>query len=871
MVATSGALLAVEFCGGAPIAQPDRVVRSSLSPRAALQSSPRSPPFHRCSLCLGVDLSPARARLESPLCPAAAAATAAARSLPAPTPHQRSVRQHHRRDSHPSCAVRLFALGLGLSDSPRDSPPPRTALRSAGSLLFPMRAIEVGAVAAASSTAPSLRASHHAPETADAVICGPYPTEPMRAGAGLSSSSSSSSSSLTSPASMSGAAQSGDATKMADIEHNGAQHAQAEPLQLPEELIADVLGYLDWPQLACVASVQKQWNELHADDEYWVTLYARWYGDSMRLNERKSWKFNFCARDRMLAKLGQSMAMLAHPERERRVESVSFLRAHCEFLTFLLDPPSEQLPRPVAIAIAQPAGAEVPLAIPIAESNTAQTPAAALAVAAGPHAADAAAIALAAAVPVPDSTLRALYTRPPVPPPVSHLSRLPARSSLEFKHAQHLIKDALVNQGWRRLFPSLCTEEQRTPQVTPIVQRGADATALPFASSRFPFPRSAAASSSSAASAAASSPSNDAFDASTAAMDTGAPTAAEPAFAAASPESTSFSPSSSPPALSGYRSPFPACDRSIEYGSVLVAWTEHPWLSFEAVSRELDDIALQVVARMEHVSMESEANTGTSIKPAQLPFHVRLQCLHHVLYIDLGFHGNQHEFYTTANSFVHLVLRKRTGIPISLSIVYMAVAARLGIDVQGVNSPGHFLLRVEDRQTNEAGAAGAQAAAPDAAATAPPRPSSASSSFAASSAPSVYYVDAFSGNLMSPSVTLNFLSLFGGAVGIVGGGLDDSRRRDALLRPCNHAALFVRMYRNLMNLYQDPRTISRRIAESGAHASLSAASPPAYEMEASLHHCASQIVELMRLCGDADADVTSAVFIDRFRFAGGMS
>ena len=737
-----------------------------------------------------------------------------------------------------------------------------------------MRAIEVGAVAAASSTAPSLRAAPSF-ETADAVICGPYHTDPMRAGAGLSSSSSSSSSSLTSPASTSGAAQTADATKMADIASTVGSATGIEPLQLPEELLASVLGYLDWPQLASAAVVQKQWHSLHSDDAYWSPLYMRWYGDTLRLNETKSWKFNFHARDRMLAKLGSSMAMLAHPDREKRVESVSFLRAHCEFLTWILDPPnehvtrpaldprsehvpqpalSEPVPPPVAIALAQSAGVEVPLAIPLA------------AVAAGPHAADAAAIALAAAAPVPDASLRDLYMRPPVPPPVSHLSRLPARSSLEFKHAQHLIKDALVNQGWRRLFPQLApaTDEQRASQVTPTVQRGADATALPFASSRFPFPRgkhSATASSSSS-----SPPSNDAFDASAAAMDTGAPTVAEPAFAAAtaaSPDSSSFSPSSSPVALSGYRTPFPDCDRSVEYGAVLVAWTEHPWLCFESVSRELDDIALQVVARMEQLAMEREATTGTATSPSQLPFPLRLQCLHHVLYADLGFHGNQHEYYISSNSFIHMVLRKRTGIPISLSIVYMAVAARLGIEVQGVNSPGHFLLRVEEKITE--GAAGADTTTPaPAPAPAAPRPSSASSA-----SPSLFYVDAFSGNLMSPSVTLNFLSLFGGGAG--GGGADEARRREALLRPCSHAALFVRMYRNLMNLYQDPRTVSRRIAESGVHSSGSSATPPAYEMEASLHHCASQIVELMRLGGDVSADVTTAVFIDRFRFAGGMS
>ena len=590
----------------------------------------------------------------------------------------------------------------------------------------------------------------------------------------------------------------------------------------------------------------------------------------------------------MLCKLGPCISLLAHPERERRVESVAFLRSHCELLKFMLDPPAElqhhaaaAAPTPVAIAVAH-AGANVPLALAVPPSAvTVAVPFAFPAAAApGPHPFDAAHIATVAVDPrsvAVDADAAKMYSVLPGPPPVFRASSrppLPARQSLEFQHAQHLVKDALVNQGWRMLFPQLISDEEpREHIVTPTVQRGADATALPFATSSFPFhARSKAAAAAAKIAAAGASACNDARDASAEGMGSiDAPVAAAAAFSSAGD--------------SDYVSPFPLCDRAIEYGAVLVAWTEHPWLSFDAVSRELDHIALQVVARMELVAAEREAERGTpaalaafaaasaasaassSVAAAaaataagvDLPFHLRLQCLHHVLYVDLAFRGNEASYYDPRNSFLHLVLRYRTGIPISLALVYMAVATRLGINVQGVNSPGHFLLRVADKPAHAPAAAGAAAAA------APP----------SSSHDSVYYVDAFSGNLMSPSVTLNFLSMFSGplsaAPGHGGGGGNDEedvrRRSQLLLQPCSHAKLFVRMYRNLMNLYQHPRTASRQ----GVQAHTSASAPAHYQMEASLHHCASQILELLRLGGEVTPDVTSAVFIDRFRFAGGMS
>lgn len=63
------------------------------------------------------------------------------------------------------------------------------------------------------------------------------------------------------------------------------------------------------------------------------------------------------------------------------------------------------------------------------------------------------------------------------------------------------------------------------------------------------------------------------------------------------------------------------------------------------------------------------------------------------LFDDLGYTGNVEDYYDPANSFLHEVRRRRTGLPIALSVLGMEVARRVGVGVDGVGMPGHFLLR----------------------------------------------------------------------------------------------------------------------------------------------------------------------------------
>ncbi len=63
------------------------------------------------------------------------------------------------------------------------------------------------------------------------------------------------------------------------------------------------------------------------------------------------------------------------------------------------------------------------------------------------------------------------------------------------------------------------------------------------------------------------------------------------------------------------------------------------------------------------------------------------------LFEELGFHGNTADYNDPANSFLDQVIARRTGLPITLSVLYIEVARRLGLPVSGLALPGHFLAR----------------------------------------------------------------------------------------------------------------------------------------------------------------------------------
>jgi regulator of sirC expression with transglutaminase-like and TPR domain len=68
------------------------------------------------------------------------------------------------------------------------------------------------------------------------------------------------------------------------------------------------------------------------------------------------------------------------------------------------------------------------------------------------------------------------------------------------------------------------------------------------------------------------------------------------------------------------------------------------------------------------------------------------------MFEELGFQGNQEDYYHPANSCLNEVLTKRVGIPITLSVVYIEIARRAGRTVHGIGLPGHFIVQYEDSE-----------------------------------------------------------------------------------------------------------------------------------------------------------------------------
>ncbi len=111
--------------------------------------------------------------------------------------------------------------------------------------------------------------------------------------------------------------------------------------------------------------------------------------------------------------------------------------------------------------------------------------------------------------------------------------------------------------------------------------------------------------------------------------------------------------------------------------ALAIAEEEYPDLAPSAYLARLDELAARAEKRL----------------PARRTAAEVLVVLRRVLFEEAGFRGNEADYYDPRNSFLNEVLDRRLGIPISLSLVYLAVARRLGLPVDGVSFPGHFLVR----------------------------------------------------------------------------------------------------------------------------------------------------------------------------------
>jgi len=118
-------------------------------------------------------------------------------------------------------------------------------------------------------------------------------------------------------------------------------------------------------------------------------------------------------------------------------------------------------------------------------------------------------------------------------------------------------------------------------------------------------------------------------------------------------------------------------DLNLAEGALLIAQDEYPHLDPAPYLARLDAIAEEVRARL----------AGESDPP-----HV-VRVMNQYLFLEEEFNGNLADYSDPRNSYLNEVLERRLGIPISLSVLYLEVAWRLGLPFEGVSFPGHFLVR----------------------------------------------------------------------------------------------------------------------------------------------------------------------------------
>lgn len=114
---------------------------------------------------------------------------------------------------------------------------------------------------------------------------------------------------------------------------------------------------------------------------------------------------------------------------------------------------------------------------------------------------------------------------------------------------------------------------------------------------------------------------------------------------------------------------------------LMIAQDAYPELDVERYVGAIDGLALRLRSRL----------------PRPVDAEEKVIALNQFLFGDLGYEGNTDDYYDPRNSYLNEVIDRRTGIPITLSILYMELGRRVGLALEGVSFPGHFLVRLELR------------------------------------------------------------------------------------------------------------------------------------------------------------------------------
>lgn len=135
-------------------------------------------------------------------------------------------------------------------------------------------------------------------------------------------------------------------------------------------------------------------------------------------------------------------------------------------------------------------------------------------------------------------------------------------------------------------------------------------------------------------------------------------------------------------------------DPDLAVAALMIARIEYPRLDAGPYLDRIDAIGREAKLRVD-AAREAPGDAPPRADPDD---YARVMALNAYLFGELHFVGNSVTYEDPRNSFLNEVIDRRTGIPITLALVYMEVARRAGVRVEGVNFPGHFLLRCPARR-----------------------------------------------------------------------------------------------------------------------------------------------------------------------------
>ena len=112
--------------------------------------------------------------------------------------------------------------------------------------------------------------------------------------------------------------------------------------------------------------------------------------------------------------------------------------------------------------------------------------------------------------------------------------------------------------------------------------------------------------------------------------------------------------------------------------TLYIAKIEYPDLQADVYLKKLDVMAAELSKKL----------------PSEPSAEIAISVINDYLFAQLGFSGNLRKFNDPRNSFLNDVIDRKLGIPISLSVIYMEMGKRLGLEIYGVSFPGHFLTKL---------------------------------------------------------------------------------------------------------------------------------------------------------------------------------